>query len=95
MEELDLELVGALGLPSPVEGVTREMLGKVGWVAGLPGKAIKIARPKMFRTPAPRYPRHRIRTTWAVSGAEWVCLEDCVDIAELENSKAEPEKASS
>ena len=86
MEELDLELVAALGLPSPVEGVAREMLGKVGWVNGLPGRAIKIAhRPKVFRTP-------RIRTTWAVRGGEWVCLEDSVDMAELENSKAELEE---
>ena len=90
MEELDLELVAALGLPSPVEGVTREMLGKVGWVSGLPGRAIKVAhRPKVFRTPAPKHPKHRIRTTWAVRGGEWVCIEDSVDIAELENSKAE------
>ena len=90
MEELDLELVAALGLPSPVEGVTREMLGKVGWVSGLPGRAIKVAhRPKVFRTPAPKHPKHRIRTTWAVRGGEWVCNEDSVDIAELENSKAE------
>ena len=66
MEELDLELVAALGLPSPVEEVTREMLGKVGWVSGLPGRAIKVAhRPKVYRTPAPEYPRHRIRATWA------------------------------
>ena len=93
MEELDLELVAALGLPSPVEGVTREMLGKVGWVNGLPGRAIKIAhRPKVFRTPAPKYPRHRIRATWAVRGGEWVCLEDSADMAELENSKAELEE---
>ena len=42
MEELDLDLVAALGLPSPVEGVTREMLGKVGWVSGLLGRQIKL-----------------------------------------------------
>ena len=89
MEELDLDLVAALGLPSPVEGVTREMLGKVGWVSGLSGRAIKIAhRPKVYRTPAPKYPRHRIRATWAVR----VCLEDSVDMSELENSKAKLEE---
>ena len=46
----------------------------------------------MYRTPAPNYPRHRIRTTWAVGGGEWFCLEDSVDMSELENSKAELEE---
>ena len=69
------------------------MLGKVGWESGLPGKAMKVDYCiKVFRTPAPRYPLHRICTTWAVRGGEWVCLQDSVDIAELENSKAELEE---
>ena len=62
--------------PSLVEDSAREMLGEVGWVAGLPGQAIKIAHQKVFRTLVPKYPRPRFRTTWLVMAGRRVCVED-------------------
>ena len=41
-------------------------------------------RPKAFRTPATRYPKHVVRTTW-VFNKKWVKLEENVDIRCLDN----------
>ena len=41
-------------------------------------------RPKTFRTPATRYPKHVIRTTW-VFGKKWVQIEKDVDVRCLDN----------
>ena len=58
---------------------------KAGWTAIGGNPAAKLAHfPKTFRTPAPKFPRHRIRTTWGFKDEVWSRLEDSVNIDELE-----------
>ena len=44
-------------------------------------------KPKKFRTPATRYAKHVIRTTW-VFGKKWVEIQKDLDIRTLENRVA-------
>ena len=69
----------------PIVGVEPRQLLKAGWTVIGGNPAAKVAHfPKTFRTPAPKFPRHRIRTTWGFKDEVWSLLEDSVNIDELE-----------
>ena len=69
----------------PIPGVEPRQVLKAGWTAIGGNPAAKLAHfPKTFRTPAPKFPRHRIRTTWGFKDEVWSRLEDSVNIDELE-----------
>ena len=69
----------------PIPGMEPRQLLKAGWTVIGGNPAAKEANfPKMFRTPAPKFPRHRIRTTWGFKDEVWSLLEDSVNIDELE-----------
>ena len=62
----------------PIPGVEDRQLLKAGWTA-------KVGHfPQTFRTPAPKFPRHRIRTAWGFKDEVWSLLEDAVNIDELD-----------
>ena len=70
----------------PIPGVDARQLLKAGWTVIGGNPAAKVAHfPKTFRTPAPKFPRHRIRTTWGFKDEAWSLLEDSVNIDELES----------
>ena len=69
----------------PIPGIEVQQLRKPGWTVIGGNPAAKVAHfPKTCRTPAPRFPKHRIRTTWAFKDDVWTILEDSVNIDELE-----------
>ena len=69
----------------PIPGIEVQQLLKPGWTVIGGNPAAKIAHfPKTFRTPAPRFPKHRVRTTWGFKDNSWTILEDSVNIDELE-----------
>ena len=70
----------------PIPGVETRQLLKAGWTVIGGNPAAKVAHfPKTFRTPAPKFPRHRIRTTWGFREEAWSLLEDSVNIDDLES----------
>ena len=70
----------------PIPGVETRQLLKAGWTVIGGNPAAKVAHfPKTFRTPAPKFPRHRIRTTWGFRDEAWSLLEDSVNIDDLES----------
>ena len=69
----------------PLDGMKKAQLLKLGWTTVKGNPRIKVAhKPKTFRTPAPRFPRHRIRTTWGFIAGDWKLLEDKVSMDELD-----------
>ena len=67
----------------PIPGMEPRQLLKAGWTVIGGNPAAKMAHfPKTFRTPAPKFPRHRIRTTWGFKDEVWSLLEDSVNIDE-------------
>ena len=69
----------------PIPGIEVQQLRKPGWTVIGGNPAAKVAHfPKTFRTPAPRFPKHRIRTTWGFKDNVWTISEDSVNIDELE-----------
>ena len=69
----------------PIPGIKVQQLRKPGWTVIGGNPAAKVAHfPKTSRTPAPRFPKHRIRTTWGFKDDVWTILEDSVNIDELE-----------
>ena len=63
----------------------KEQLLKAGWVTVNGDPHVKVAHnPKTFRTPAPRYPKYRIRSTWGYKDGEWKQLENKVNMDELD-----------
>ena len=69
----------------PIPGVEPRQLLKAGWTVIGGNPAAKVAHfPKTYRTPAPKFPRHRIRTTWGFKDEAWSLLEDSVNIDEIE-----------
>ena len=69
----------------PIPGVEPRQLLKAGWTVIGCNPAAKVGHfPKTFRTPAPKFPGHRIRTTWGFKDEAWSLLEDSVNIDELE-----------
>ncbi|CAE7657286.1 unnamed protein product [Symbiodinium sp. CCMP2592] len=69
----------------PIPGVETRQLLKAGWTVINGSPAAKVAHfPKTLRTPAPKFPRYRIRTTWGFKDDVWSLLEDSVNIDELD-----------
>jgi len=74
----------------PIPGVEPRQLLKAGWTVIEGSPAAKVAHfPKTFRTPAPKFPRYRIRTTWGFKDDAWSLLEDSVNIDELDGTYGE------
>ena len=63
----------------PIPGI------EAGWTVIGGNPAAEVAHlAKTFRTPAPRFPKRRIRTTWGYKDDAWTILEDAVNVDELE-----------
>ena len=76
----------------PIPGIEVHQLRTAGWTVTGGNPATKVAYSKTLRTPAPRFPRHRFRSTWGYKDDEWKILE-AVNIDELEGIYGElPER---
>ena len=86
-KSLQPKILKALKETMPLK-IDSDFMTKAGWVSHpiLP-QMIVGHFPMTFRTPATRYPRHVIRTTW-VFNKKWVEIEKEVDIRTLDNRVA-------
>ena len=84
---LDPRILKALKEAMPLK-IDSDFLTKAGWVSHPSFPQMIVGHfPKTFRTPATRYPKHVIRTTW-VFNKKWVEIEKEVDIGTLDNRVA-------
>ena len=81
---IDKDLQAACNAP-PFAGIQPSQLAKSGWTTTPNYAYIMIAHyPKVFRTPARRFPRCLVRTTWVFREGSWSRIEDSVNIRSLE-----------
>ncbi len=79
----DKDLQAACNVP-PFPGIKPSQLSKSGWTVTPHFPYLMIAHyPKVFRTPAPRFPRCVVRTTWVFREGVWSRIEDGVDVRTL------------
>ena len=86
-KSLHPKILKALKETMPLK-IDSDFMTKAGWVSHPTFPQMIVGHfPKTFRTPATRYPRHVIRTTWVLS-KKWVEIEKEVDIRTLDNRVA-------